>query len=365
MEGQNLLSNGVETLYNIKEKIIELEQSKQKCIELEELEDHSEKELETKQKEIQDEISDTIKRRKESISNTYDSQLDTTKLKIKKIKGKKEKQKGNKVSERIDIETAELLEENSNLKMEIKTLFKQNRVPKFCNTRLYYGLFSPYTMSDLWIILITLFLVYFVIPCGVYYYLIPEKQTMYLVIIYFITIVVSGGLYFLINNFTKSAHRDSILQGKEFKKNIKSNLRKIKKIKRSIIKDKDESHYGLENFDTEMEDLEQELANIAAQKKEALADFENSTSAIIEQEIRGHYENDLQTLNSKLRQATENNNLYENKVKEMSMMIAKDYEAFMGAEFLTIDKLNSLIELMESRNIATISEVLGIYKLEN
>lgn len=56
-------------------------------------------------------------------------------------------------------------------------------------------------------------------------------------------------------------------------------------IKKDIKSDRDESSYGLEDFDENLKKLDDEAAEIIRQKKEALLTFENTTAQIITSEI--------------------------------------------------------------------------------
>ncbi len=358
MEGANLLSAGTETLNVIKEHILELEGYKEKNLGLQKEEKRYEAELNEKRKVLQDELNATIKKRKEEVMDTFNQELDKAKVKKKKVRDKKDKLKGTEVSKRIESETASFYEENKQLKEESKKIFKQNQVPGRYNNKLYYALFLPSSISD--IIIIALFALFFflLIPCGIYFVLMQESKTIYLVAIYFVTIIIVFGSYIVINNKSKGKHRDAILQVKQIRNKQKKNKKTIKKIKKAILNDKDESNYGLDKFDDEIKAIEGNIADIEKRKKEAILNFEEVTSIVITTEIRSKYEDELTQLSSNYDNIHEEINQIDNKIKEMSLEMANSYEAFLGKEYMSVERIDQLIHIMETQNIGTISEAM-------
>ncbi|TAH68850.1 MAG: hypothetical protein EWM47_07755 [Anaerolineaceae bacterium] len=362
MDEGNLLTGGVDKLNEIKENLLELRGYQDNYENLVIEEDKNEKSIQSLEKAASDEVGAIIKKRRTEIENAYDKQLDKTKASIKKIKDKRDKRKNKKVSERINEETASLQEENRRLKLEAKTLFKQKHVPSYCNTKLYYALYYPRYFSDMAIILFALLLTLLIIPCGIYFFILPEERIFYLVLIYIITVVIFGGLYLLIGNHTKDKHSDILKQIRELRHDIINNKKKIKVIKRNIKKDRDESAYGLENFDVDLEKLDSEAAEIAEQKKEALLTFENTTTQVITSEIRKQYEEkitnlkvDNDTIIAKSAQA-------ESKIKALTLKIASEYEPFIGKDLITLDRIESLINIIEAGNASNISEAVQFYR---
>jgi hypothetical protein len=362
MENSNLLSGGVDTLNEIKENLLELHgyQSNYDTLLLEE--DRLEKSIKNLDKDISDEIQSTTKKRRQEIEDTFDKQLDKIRAKIRKTKEKRDKRKNTKISERIEIETASLKEENNKLRQESKEIFRQHHVPSFCNTKLYYALYSPGGFVDLFIILCSLFVTLFVIPCGIYFVLLPKEKTIYLIIIYIITVLLFGGLYVFVGNHTKDKHLAEIRQGKGLRGKIRVNNKKAAIIRKNIRKDRDESTYGLENFDEELMKHEKELTDFSEQKRDALAVFNNSTSQVIATDIKGLYEEQLTTLRTEYDKARNEAAKAEDKINHLTIKIAKEYEPYIGKDLMTLDRLNALSNIIQAGSAETISEALAFYK---
>jgi len=362
MDESNLLLAGVDKLNEIKENLIELYRYKDKnddfILELKKFE----KNIQSLEKAKTDEIQTTVKKRRSEIEEAYDKQLDKIKADMKKVKDKRDKKKNKKVSERIEEETASLREENRRLKLEAKTLFRQKNVPSFCNTGLYYALYYPRYFRDIIVILFALLLTLFIIPCGIYFYVLPEEKIIYLAVLYIATVIVFGGLYLLIGNKTKDKHGDVIRQGKKLRQDIIGNKKKINGIKRSIKRDLDESTYGLEDFDEELARLDREAQDLAAKKKEAVMTFENTTAQIISAEIGKQYDEKISGLKAEYDKIKEQTTAADEKIKALTLKIAGEYEPYLGKDLITLDNIASLINIIEAGNASNISEAIQFYR---
>ncbi len=363
MEGSNLLSGGIEQLNEIKECMLELYgyQSNNETFLLDE--EMLEKSIADLEQDIKEEIQKTTRKRRQEIEEAFDKQEDKLQARIRRLREKRERSKNDKVSQRIEAETASLHGENSQLKLEARTLFRQKHIPAFCNTKLYYSLYSPSCFTDIIVILATLLITLLAIPCGIYFLLLPEEQTLYLIITYVLTVLVFGGIYLILGNRTKGKHSQEILKVRGIRAQLRANKRKIAVIKRNIRKDSDESTYGLQDFDAELAKLEQERVDVAVQKKDALTTFDNSTAPIIASEIEAKYINKLTTQREEYERIKSAVAKAEEKIKILTIKMASNYEPYLGKEFMNLKQVDTLINILQAGNALTISEAVAFYKL--
>lgn len=362
MDHSNLLSGGVDVLNEMKEKLLELHEYQAKHDTLISEEEKLEKSIHNVEKTVEEEIESTTKKRRQEIDDTFDKQLDKTSAKMKKMKEKRDKRKDLKVSERISEETAPLREENHRLRLEAKTLFKQQHVPAFCNTKLFFALYFPKFFEDILIIVCTLLLTLLIIPCSIYFFVIPQDGILYLILIYIITVIFFGGIYLLIENLTKDKHTVEMKQVGGLRSQIRTNRKKMKAIERDIKKDRDESSYGLENFDEELARLDKEAVEIAEQKKDALLLFENTTSQLIASEIRSRHEETMAGLKADYDLTTVEVSKAEDKIKALTIKIASEYEPFLGKDLMTLDRLDALMNIIQAGNAETVSEAVAFHR---
>ena len=320
-----------------------------------------ERELNAARKSVADTISQTTKKRMDDISVSYDKEIGRGQERLKRARAKREKAKNRGMKERIADETAELREHSRELKLQMKTLFQQNRVPSFCNSTLYYALYYPRGLKEFLILLISVLICFLGIPNGIYF-LIPKRQIWYLVAIYFIDVVLFGGLYVAVSNRTKVHHQDSLKKGRAIRNTLRSNNKKIRVITRTIQKDGNEDIYDLEKYDDEIACIEQELAEITTRKKEAINTFENVTKSIIADEIMENNRGRLEELTEQLHEAQTSLKELDIKVKDQNIHITDTYGPYLGQEFLQPERLSELSKLIQSGSATNITEAIDLFR---
>lgn len=321
----------------------------------------AQKELESEEKSVADTINQTVKKRMEELGSSYDKELSRGQERLKKARIKREKAKSQGVKERIAEETAELREENRELRLQIKTLFQQDRVPKYCNTKGYYALFMPHWFSEYMRLLLTILVCFLVIPYGGYL-LIPKRTPLYLVCIYLACILVFGGCYVLIGNRTRIRHAKALKEARLIRDQVHGNEKKIKVITHTIKKDRNEAIYDLQKHDDEIAQLEQEMTEIAAKKKDALNTFENVTKNIISDEIADNNKDKIAYLKSIYEAQEQELKELESAIKTGALRIADRFEPYVGKEFLQPEKLASLQTSIQNGTCTNLTEAITEYK---
>lgn len=314
-----------------------------------------EKALVTEKRAVADSIEMTIRKRKTELTDSYDSQMEGVQAQLKKVRNKREKAKNEGIRERIAEETADLLEENRQLNTEIRTVFRQDRVPGICNTRFFYALYYTRGLQEVLILLLTLAVCFFVVPVGIYR-LLGVESTLVLVLLYLVDIFFFGGLYFFVNNQVKVRHLEALQKGRRNRNAMAANRRKIRAIKNAVRKDKNEDMYGLEKFDREIRKLEEDKEAIAAQKQAALTNFETDGKVRIAQEITDNNQERISALEQNFNYASEQMAEYRDKLRRISMTIAERFEPMLGKEFLQEDKLDALLGVLSNGQAKNITE---------
>ena len=136
----------------------------------------------------------------------------------------------------------------------------------------------------------------------------------------------------------------------------------MRAIRKGIQKDTDESSYGLEQYDTELTKIEEEIARVAEEEKNALVKFESVVVNQIAEEIKERYQEELNSLKVAYDKTCAEQKVTEEKVKEITLMLSKQYETYLGKEILTVAMLDRLIEHIQSGEATTIKEALALEK---
>ncbi len=360
----NILNNGIEGLKELKDKVIKLDRYQNDNSGIVGDEKRLVRNIKAKEESVEDEINLTIKKRKGEIEATYNQEIAKAEDEIAKVQNKKSKSKSAQVLERIKVETADLLGEYESMKTEIKTKFKDAKVPSFVNTNLFYSLYMPKGTREFAIVLAVLLLVLLIIPCGIYFFLLPIQKVLYLVIIYFFTVVVFGGIYIIIGNKVKDKHLPAIKEVRVIRTSMLMNKIKRDKTRKKILKDKDESVYSLERYNQKIEDIQNEIKAVEGRKKEAIIVFDRDTRPVIIEEIRGLYSEELLNMNTQLTEINEKIKANDESIKYLSRELVQDYEAFLGKEFMSVEKIDRLINLMEENKLENVSQAISHYKKE-
>lgn len=348
-------------LQDAKDSVLELTEFKKQEESLKQEEDSLERSLESEKKAVADAISLTVKKRREEICASYDNEIMKTQDKLKKIRGKREKARNQGVKERIEEETRELHSYNQELRVRMKSLFQKDRVPKICSTNFYYALYFTRGIKESLTLLLTIAICFLIVPYGLYM-LLPVKHTGFLIGIYFICIILFGGLYTAIGNSTRGRHMEALKEGRTIRNLIFSNNKKVKLITNSIKRDKDEAVYNLEKFDDEIAQLEQDLSDMTGKKKDALNTFENVTRTIIADEITSNSREKIENLKADYETVAGRLRYTETIVKEKNMYITDTYESYVGKDFMWLDRLEELRVILEAKEAVNISEAIEVYK---
>lgn len=362
---ENILNEGKETLGIIRDKVMGQEEAMERVTKLAAEEEKNERALSIRKKQVKEEIASTLKERRAGVASSFDEEDAKLVKFIQAENGKRTKVRNGQVTDRIDTETADLKTKNESLAAEAKKLYKDTKTPGFFNSSFFYTFFAPRGIGNFLLCVLLFAIMYFAVPCGIYYFGLGDKrQPLYLVLIYIVCIVVFGGLYLLIHNISTGKYRDTVEKGKKYRAEIRANNRQIKKVSRRIEKDKDDSNYDLGDYDSRIEDLTKQRAELAAKKKEALAEFDNNTKKAITDEITERAEKDIALLEETCANTKKEIDELHVKIKQDKLALSNNYEVFLGKDVMNPDALNRMYALMDMGNIATIQEALTEYRKE-
>ena len=322
----------------------------------------------TEEKSIQDEIAQTIRKRKNEIEKAYDSQIEANKSKSRKMKMKRDKAKSKRMDERVSEETADLTEENRQLQVEMRTLFKANRVPSFCRSGLFYSLFMTKRIHEILILIVACLLLYAVLPAAMYMLSIlvffkgVKEVTLFSVLTVTYTVSLVSLIYTILLNHLKVKHYETLKEGRVIKDKIAANKRQMRAIRNTISKDKDDSQYGLERFDDKLSELDDELRNISKEKQDAMTLFENETKQLLTDEVNDRRLAKLERMKEDIEMLEDNMAVLEEDIKASTIAVANNYGAILGKDFCTPNKVADLISLMEDGTADTVSEAIAAYR---
>lgn len=319
------------------------------------------KTLETEKKAVADNIRLTVKKRSEEISANYDKEIIKGQESLKRARSRREKAKSQGMKERIADETGELLSYNRELRLKMKSLFQQKRVPAYCRSNLYYSLYFPRWAREFLVLLAAVLIFFLLLPVGIYY-VIPDRKPLYLAAIYLLDVLVFGGIYVVIGNRGRLHYIDALKEGRKIRDQIHGNDRKIRVITSTIRKDRNEALYDLQKYDDEIAQAEQELIRVTEQKKEALTTFETVTKNILSDEIETNSKDKLERMQSEYDQVSAHLKETEAQEKEKRLYITDHYGMYLGNDYLEPLKIAELTSLIQSGQAKNLSEAVEVSK---
>ena len=140
------------------------------------------------------------------------------------------------------------------------------------------------------------------------------------------------------------------------------NTKKINKIKRGIRKDKDESKYGLGNFDEELEKLEKTLKSVTEKKNSKIKIFEENSKNNIIEGVREKYKDCIEEKEMEITQRAEICREKTEELKDVEEILKNDYEKFLTKPYLNVGCIRRMLELVEGGNAKNIGEAFDIVK---
>ncbi len=319
-----------------------------------------EKDFESQKKYVNDKINSAIKERRSVIKKTHDEQVDLANKNLKEAEKKRRNAKADAVQARISNETSDLNEQNDALKKQVKSLFKDNRMPAICNTKFFYALYAPKSASDFIILVLTVILTLGVIP-NVVCALLQTDKLIIKILIYLAIVVFFVALYFIIFLISKRNAKGGIIeQARPLRASIKKNNKEIKKMSHSIVKDKDESTYGLEGFDSEIDSLQKVLNDTVQKREDALKVFDEETAVQIRDEIQKENQPTLDKMMEEMKASRAEFDSAKAQAAQAAENVTNNIEVYLGKKNTSVEKIDGLISLIQEGKASTIMEALDI-----
>ena len=153
-----------------------------------------------------------------------------------------------------------------------------------------------------------------------------------------------------------------IKEGRLIRNQIHSNEKKIRRITRDIRRDKNEAIYNLQKYDDEIAKIEQMMSETADKKKDALNTFETVTKNIIADEIAANSKEKLDLLGETCEFQEKELKALREELKAKSLFITDNYGSYLEKEFLQPERLDALLEMIDSKTAANLTEAMDEYK---
>ena len=360
MEGQNILYGNVEDLKQVSGLVEARGKVRDEIAFLNSEKQRLEKDMKAEEKQLADNIENTLRKRRDQVVANFDKELDKSQERLKKVRNARGKEKDKKVAERIKDETHDLVMENKNLHEEIRTFFKQKGIPTVCDSAALYTLYFPNSTKQFAILALIFFIGIVVFPSLVV--TVIGGGVFVRILLYILMLAIFLGLYILGYNYTRVRNKEAFIDMRVKRNAIRKNVSKINRIKKSIKKDKDEDQYGLHEYDEDIEEIEDAINDIVHKKNEVLADFEKTTKNDICEEITKCDMPKIEEIKKKITETSLKLKELEQKQKDMSLNLSTNFGPYLGEENMTVERINMLAGLIENGQASNIGDAVNILK---
>ena len=134
--------------------------------------------------------------------------------------------------------------------------------------------------------------------------------------------------------------------------------KKIKKLSKNIRGDGDDTSYGLDSFDSEIERCSRIVEEKEAGKTAALAEFDEHTANAIKAEIESENLPVIEEMEVRCAALKEDMIAKQAASQSASANLAGTYGAFLGTKNATPEKIDELIKIINSGQASTIMQAI-------
>ncbi len=285
---------------------------------------------------------------------TEDKVLAEENAKLKEVRQQREKAKNKGIRDRIEYETKDLSEENREYKRSVKRGLKENGLPAFCDSNAFFIMYCSQTAVEWVIRLAVFFAAFFVFPAVVL--LIADPWWLWKLIWWVVIDVIMLAIYMTIYLISKDRDAGILDEVREIRDKITENEKKIRKISSDIKKDPDESSYNLGEYDDEIKNIEAAVEEASLKKSGKLKEFEEFTKQTIIDRLNSEYMPEISEKQRILEEKTDVYDRLNQKFIELNQTIEDKYERYLTKQFSNRQKLQRMIELIETGQAVNIGQ---------
>ena len=98
------------------------------------------------------------------------------------------------------------------------------------------------------------------------------------------------------------------------------------------------------------------------EKQNALREFEETVKPDLVKEVEGRYLDKLNLMREELAKKKDEYMKLDDLIKQQRIYISSNYEAYLGKEFINVQRLTELDNIISSGEAQTISQAMAVYK---
>ena len=349
----------VARLEAVKEAMANLSQTEQACKEADKSLKAKQKELDVQRKRVEEKINSAVKKARSELEKGFDEEINAAEKAIKEAETQKKNAKAAAINERMKRENSSTVDENKVLTAEVKSKFRDYKVPAICRSSLYYSLFMPLKKTDYLICAAAIVLFAGVIPFIVTRFFSSLSSR---ILIWVLLVVVFAAIYFLISSWTKKGEKNEALKSMRHNVDrIAGNKKYIRNRNKDIKADPDESQYNLYEYDQALEAARMDYEDAKNRREAAVEKFENEDSVQLRENMEVEKAPMFQELEKEIEQIREDYAVKTDRYNE-AVSAMEGYSGLFGEKMIKADKIDELISIISEGRAVTIQEALNVQK---
>ncbi len=317
-----------------------------------------EKELKQEIEELNKDIEKTVNEEQVKATVEEDKLISDGNKRIREVRSERNKAKDRGMKDRIDNETGTLAGENRDLHRLVRKTFKENGLPAYCDTKWFYALYCTQGGIE-WLIKIIVFFMAIVGLPGIVV-AIADPWWFLKIILWVVVAVLFIIVYMTIYLLSKDKDNGVLEDMRANRYKIADNEKNIRKIKKGIKTDGDESYYNLDGFDRELAELQEKIDAAANARTEKLKDFEENKKQQIIIQVNNNHAGIIENKKIAISKKAEEYQEAINKSNEVAAMIIDNYEQYLTKQFTTRAAAQKMLELIQNGQAENISQAMKI-----
>lgn len=317
-----------------------------------------EKELKQEMEALNKDVEKTVNEERQKAIGDEEKIINAGNKRLKEVRSEREKAKDKGMKDRIESETQALVEENRDLHRTARRKLKENGLPAYCDTKWFYTLYCTQGGIE-WLVKLLVFVAGLILIPGIVVAIV--KPWWFLKILLWVVVMVAFiGIYMTIYLLTKDKDNGTLEDIRTERYKISDNEKQIRKIKKGIKTDKDESYYNLGEFDKEATGLQEQITEATNIKNEKLKDFEENKKTEIIDKVNINHASAIQ---SKKDEISKKVGEYQNAVNvynESSALITYKYEKYFTKQYTNKLSAQKMIELIQNGQAQNIEEAFNL-----
>lgn len=298
---ENILQGGEKELLELKKTLQEKDRYNGVLGSLEAEVKAQREKIDNRKKEIEEEMNQEIKRRREAVAKPFYEEIALCDENIKKVNAERAVRRQELIDQMTREEEEFYEKRKTNLEKQIKLVSQEEGVPAICTSRLFLAFFCPRNGKDAIILVVGLLLLLLVLPMVLYFAAFGGNDRQALLTIYLVLIVFFYTIYLLINNTVKDKYLvgiNKLIKLHEEKQKLeihrKQQLKKLEELPDSAL--------DLQEFDEETNRLQAVIGELTKQKDLALVNFDSDQRLQLDiaRETQDRYKPELEHMRSVL-----------------------------------------------------------------